>query len=404
MNTHYTRMTKTQESNHFYFAGFATPNYTSVPDELFDALAPELSEAELRVLLYIVRRTFGFKKESDAISVSQMVNGITTRAGVRLDRGTGLSRRGVINGCNGLVAKGVVTVSKRRTAKGDSDVNVYRLRFRSDDGVVHQMHGGSAPDAPPVVHEMHPQETVSQDTEKQETVLSISSKSVRTKVLHAENAKRQVHDQSSFNPTGRGGAEAEHRSQAPMSLTPTGVRQSPVGEGLSAVRDLLRSRLPQRLPVAPERAKTERSFSKTGSSSSQPQTSRESRPRSAGDDTDPVRRRGDRVEAPPYLAATLDEVSKQLHDAHPESSLTRAVRLWQTSGLAEDAFVGKLYGARSITRQQPRVRRGMPYFFAVVEDLVGTKALALPPVPGPGAAVDEHRKGVEEGHEYTSVH
>ena len=36
---------------------------------LFDELLPYLSEAELKVLLYIVRRTFGFKKEADAISV-----------------------------------------------------------------------------------------------------------------------------------------------------------------------------------------------------------------------------------------------------------------------------------------------------------------------------------------------
>nr|MDP9472985.1 replication protein [Chloroflexota bacterium] len=55
-------------------------------------LMPQLSDAELRVLLYIVRRTFGFKREADAISLSQMVSGITTREGQVLDRGTGLSK------------------------------------------------------------------------------------------------------------------------------------------------------------------------------------------------------------------------------------------------------------------------------------------------------------------------
>ena len=61
------------------FAGFQSPNYTPVPDELFDELLPDLGEAELRVPLYIVRRTFGFKKDSDSISLSQMIGGITTR-------------------------------------------------------------------------------------------------------------------------------------------------------------------------------------------------------------------------------------------------------------------------------------------------------------------------------------
>ena len=41
------------------FEGFSSPNYTQVPDELFDILMPSLTDAELRVLLYIIRRTFG---------------------------------------------------------------------------------------------------------------------------------------------------------------------------------------------------------------------------------------------------------------------------------------------------------------------------------------------------------
>ena len=52
------------EKEPFHFAGFSTPNTTAVPDDFFDVLAPNLSEAELRVLIYIIRRTFGFKKDS----------------------------------------------------------------------------------------------------------------------------------------------------------------------------------------------------------------------------------------------------------------------------------------------------------------------------------------------------
>lgn len=44
------------------FEGFSSPNFTSVPDEFFDVLAPRLSGSEVKVLLYIIRRTFGFKK------------------------------------------------------------------------------------------------------------------------------------------------------------------------------------------------------------------------------------------------------------------------------------------------------------------------------------------------------
>ncbi len=43
------------------FGGFDAPHYTQTPDVLFDELLPYLSEAELKVLLYIIRRTFGFR-------------------------------------------------------------------------------------------------------------------------------------------------------------------------------------------------------------------------------------------------------------------------------------------------------------------------------------------------------
>lgn len=78
---------------HKYFKGYTKPNYTPVPDELFDEQLPDLSGAELKVLLYIIRRTFGFKKESDNISLNQLLHGITTKENLVLDRGTGLSKK-----------------------------------------------------------------------------------------------------------------------------------------------------------------------------------------------------------------------------------------------------------------------------------------------------------------------
>jgi hypothetical protein len=73
------------------FKGFISPRYTQVPDALFDDLMAYLSGAELKVLLYIIRRTFGFKKDSDYISLRQLCHGIKTKAGEVLDKGTGLS-------------------------------------------------------------------------------------------------------------------------------------------------------------------------------------------------------------------------------------------------------------------------------------------------------------------------
>ena len=77
------------------FNGFRSPTTTPVPDEVFDDLIADLTGAELKVLLYICRRTFGFKKDRDSISLNQIANGITTRDDRVLDRGTGLSKRHV---------------------------------------------------------------------------------------------------------------------------------------------------------------------------------------------------------------------------------------------------------------------------------------------------------------------
>src|SRR5215218_3132523 len=137
-----------QPDQPFVYAGFPNPNGTLVPDDLFDVLMPELSEAELRVLLYIVRRTFGFKKTSDAISLSQMVGGVTARDGRVLNRGTGMSRRGVMKGCAGLIEKGVIRVEKRLSEQGDNEINVYHLRFRGEPEPVGTSDGGVGNDVP----------------------------------------------------------------------------------------------------------------------------------------------------------------------------------------------------------------------------------------------------------------
>lgn len=112
------------------FLGFAKPNTTPTPDEIFDRFLTRLSHAELKVLLYITRRTFGFKKSADHISIKQISEGIVTKKGHRLDHGAGLNRRTVIRAVQSLEEKGLVTVSRERTEDGYNHVNVYNLRFR----------------------------------------------------------------------------------------------------------------------------------------------------------------------------------------------------------------------------------------------------------------------------------
>src|SRR5579859_8294978 len=86
-------MARRQPNEPFQFGGFDSPNTTPVPDVVFDVLLQELREAELKALLYIIRRTFGFKKDRDPISFNQFLRGIATKDGRQLDHGCGIRDR-----------------------------------------------------------------------------------------------------------------------------------------------------------------------------------------------------------------------------------------------------------------------------------------------------------------------
>ncbi len=111
------------------------PTTTPLPDEIYDEWVPKLGEAELKVLLYIVRRTLGFRKGADAISLTQFLEGIVARDGRVLDHGCGVkSRPNIVRAVKGLEDKGLIVVDKRRSAAGDRDVTIYGLRWEEDDG------------------------------------------------------------------------------------------------------------------------------------------------------------------------------------------------------------------------------------------------------------------------------
>jgi phage replication O-like protein O len=116
------------------FRGFQSPTTTPIPDEIFDELMTDLTGAELKVLLYICRRTFGFKKASDTISLNQIADGITTRDGRILDYGTGLSRRHVQRALKTLEEKNIIQVERRMDEAGINEINTYALNFLTGVG------------------------------------------------------------------------------------------------------------------------------------------------------------------------------------------------------------------------------------------------------------------------------
>ncbi|MDY0667419.1 replication protein [Pasteurella multocida] len=72
------------------------PNSFQVPNAVIDDLMSQMSGAELKFYLAVIRKTKGWNKEEDAISITQLMEV------------TGLSNRKVIDACNSLVEIGLL--------------------------------------------------------------------------------------------------------------------------------------------------------------------------------------------------------------------------------------------------------------------------------------------------------
>ena len=155
----------------YQFPGFSAPSYTMVPNVLFDELGPHLSGAELRVMLYITRRTFGFEKLADRISFGQFLDGITTYEGRVLDIGCGVKSRGHLSkALKNLVRIGVIVTVKSQKPNGSNAVSTYALRI-PEGGFPETNYPGSQIELG-VVPEANLQETVLQHKEKEGEILS----------------------------------------------------------------------------------------------------------------------------------------------------------------------------------------------------------------------------------------
>lgn len=113
--------------------GIIIPNATQVPNEILDKYLPDLKGAELKVLLYLIRKTFGYnKREGDSISLSQITKGTKTKEGKQIDKGTGLSRKTAIEAIKFLEKAGLIDVIRRKLKKSNNKINFYRLVTREE--------------------------------------------------------------------------------------------------------------------------------------------------------------------------------------------------------------------------------------------------------------------------------
>ncbi len=339
------------EGTKFHYEGFSRPRYTNVPDDVFDVLMPELTDPELRALLYIIRRTFGFKKDSDDISLKQMVEGIRTRDGRVLDRGAGMSKASAARGLRGLAEKGIILATRNSSPERGNEPTSYELRFR--DGK--QSSGSDRPlsqtetpplslretpplsqfETPPRLRQRHPlvSDRDTQETVLQETVLQdVEPSSLRK---GSSRWDMEVVDEHEDNVSSMVPAQAP-----PTADQPTGMTS--IGDSLSARSN--------------GRGRPSREYSEDRQA----------------------------------ILAFIQDFAREMNDQAPlQSSVTRALNLFRQSGLDRAAFIDRLYQSRAITQERsasittktddgksfPRTRK-MAYFFSVLEDRLGLKEVS----------------------------
>lgn len=301
------------------FEGFASSNYTQVPDELFDLLLPTLADNELRVLLYIIRRTFGFKRDSDTISLSQMVNGITTREGQVLDTGTGLSKSSVARGLKSLRERGVIVATRNASAERGDQPTTYRLRFKTDSTPekTKPIPLSQQQDTPrvPKVAQAVSQRWDTQETDPQETAFESSKGDVSEEIAESGEGGNSQPYQRASHPDHSGAALSD-----------------------SSLASLLHHR---------------------------------------------IRRDASRDERQ-AIGVAMGRIAAEMGDqAETRSTISRALNLYQASGISLHGFTDLLYQCRGEVKDRreypgkaPVPRNRMAYFFAVVEDRLGLRQSA----------------------------
>ena len=107
------------------------PNSTPIPNVALDLILPFLYESEAKVLLYILRRTYGFQRpeQFDQIALTQFADGIGNQE-TRKDFGTGISRQSVIDGLAMLTVS--TLVEKVEASPGRGHTASYRLNLKSE--------------------------------------------------------------------------------------------------------------------------------------------------------------------------------------------------------------------------------------------------------------------------------
>ena len=211
---------------------FGTPseNYSKLPHSFMEVLAAVDNLAELKVILYILRHTWGYQEyeKPKKITKDEFMHGRKKRNGERIDQGTGLSKNSVLSGIRLAIEHGYIVESTddsdlARVEKSYSLVNlrnvgVQKLNSQTDLGVQSLNPRGSE------VEPRSEKETIERNPRKKKTITATPLAEVSEQIQNAELS-------SEFKENVVAG-KTDRQSEKIQSATPY-----PYADALKAVSD-----------------------------------------------------------------------------------------------------------------------------------------------------------------------
>ena len=182
------------------------PNFLQVPNAVIDELLPDLTGAELKCYLVVIRKTKGWNKESDNISISQFM------------KATGLSNSAVIKACESLVKYGLLVKENGARNTGVYAVNSYSKITHEKSSQV------TCEESSPVkkVHSTHEKSSQVTCEESSHTINNIKNTIQNT---NKKNTKKSESDLlAEFGIVGQLADDfAEHRKSKKAAITRTAL-------------------------------------------------------------------------------------------------------------------------------------------------------------------------------------
>jgi DNA-binding PadR family transcriptional regulator len=343
------------------FSGFDRPesNYFRMPNTWTDITAEIDNIAELKVVEYILRHTWGYQEYGlkKHITIDEFVNGRRRQDGSRMDKGTGLSERAVYDGLRKAVENSLIEEEVDDSDRGRIKKS-YSLRMRENahaNEELQTLQAGVQSLHPPL-QAMHPHPQTLQVRGASDAPRTEKDTQVRHSLERISSNFEGSHDQVG----GTGERLETTREPAPPAVslngsTPlTGFQRSNdrgSAAGPASLKDLI----------------TRRRQSSGGPRRGRPAGSSEDRER---------------------LRPFLDDFARELGDEAPLSStITRTLNIFKAANVPAELWSDLLYQARGLTQEhtaqirktanadstQIRRKNKMPYFLATLEQLVGLR-------------------------------